>query len=614
MRQEVRLGAIYCGNERCRFRVWAPNVKQVELHILAPQDRLMPMLPDERGYHEAEVPDVEPGARYLYRLDGEKERPDPASRYQPEGVHGPSEVVDQSFPWEDECWFGLPLPDQIIYELHTGTFSAAGTFQGVIPYLDDLLDLGITSVELMPVAQFPGSRNWGYDGTYPFAVQNSYGGPSSLKTLVNACHCKGLAVIMDVVYNHLGPEGNYLWDYGPYFTDHYKTPWGSAVNFDGPFSDEVRCYFVENALYWVTEFHIDALRIDAVHAILDFSAQPFLEELGEAIHAQAEALNRRIQVIPESALNDTRIIRPRALGGFGLDAQWNDDFHHALRTILTGENQGYYQDFGRLRDLTKALREGYVYSGAHSAYRKRRHGNSSRSIPARRFVVFIQNHDQVGNRMLGERLSELASFEQLKLAAGAVLLSPFVPLLFMGEEYGERARFPYFISHTDAELVEAVQRGRREEFAAFGWEGEPPDPQAEVTFQQAKLDHSLKGRTGHRELRAFYRELIRLRRSMPALANLSKDEMEVLADEDRYLLAWRRWQDSDEAWAVFNFSEAVGTPAWNWPAGRWMKVLDSAEERWGGPGTSVPDLLDTESAGPLQIPPHAIVLFSRVRQ
>ncbi len=491
------LGATYYGDGRCRFLVWAPLAERVEIRQLSPQERSAALEKLPQGYHRAVLTDFDPSGRYVYRLykiqaKEPVERPDPASRFQPEGVHGPSQVVDAEFDWEDADWHGLPLSQYIIYELHVGTFTPAGTFDAVIAHLDELRDIGITAVELMPVAQFPGTRNWGYDGTYPFAAQNSYGGPQGLKRLVNACHRKGLAVILDVVYNHLGPEGNYLRDFGPYFTDFYQTPWGEAVNFDGPYSDDVRRFFMENALYWVEDCHIDALRLDAVHAILDFSARPFLEELARTVHRAAERLNRRIYCIAESALNDTRIIRPRELGGFALDAQWNDDFHHALHALLTGEQTGYYQDFGRLHQLARAWRRGFVYDGQYSGYRQRAHGNSSRNIPAQQLVVFAQNHDQIGNRMLGERLSRLVSFEDLKLAAGLVLLSPFIPLLFMGEEYGETAPFQYFIDHSDPELVNAVREGRRREFAAFGWEEEPPDPQDEATFLRSKLDRSLR--------------------------------------------------------------------------------------------------------------------------
>src|SRR5262249_16007104 len=329
----------------------------------------------------------------------------------------------------------------------------------------------------MPVAQFSGSRNWGYDGVFPFAVQNSYGGPRGLKKLVNACHERGLAVILDVVYNHLGPEGNYLAHFAPYFTERYKTPWGPALNFDDVDSDEVRRFFVSNALEWITDYHIDALRLDAVHAILDHSALNILEELANAVHARGTSLNRRVYVIAESALNDTRIVRTTELGGYGLDAQWNDDFHHSLHTLLTSEREGYYVDFGDFQHMAQAFSEGFGYSGRYSVNRRRRHGNSSLSIPPVRFVLYAQNHDQLGTRMRGERGTELVSVEQHNRAAGAVLLSPFVPLLFMGDEYGETAPFQYFVSHSDKQLIEAVRRGRIEEFAAFNWKDEPPDPQ-----------------------------------------------------------------------------------------------------------------------------------------
>ena len=366
--------------------------------------------------------------------------------------------------------------------MHLGTFTEEGTFDAVIPYLEELKDLGITAIELMPVAQFPGDRNWGYDGVDLFAAQNSYGGPQSLKHLVDSCHARGLAVVLDVVYNHPGPEGDYLGDFGPYFTQRYRTPWGAALNFDGAYSDEVRRFFIENALYWITECHIDALRLDAVHAILDHAARTFIEDLVTAVQERAEQLNRRVYLIAESSSNDARLITPRHAGGLGSDAQWCDDFHHSLHTLLTGELNGYYQDYGQVSHLAKAVREGFVYAGEYSSYRRRSHGTSSQGIPAHLVVVRAQNHDQVGNRMLGDSLGRLVGFESLELAAGVLLLSPFVPLIFMGEEYGEAAPFPYFISHTDSNLVEAVRQGRREEFDAFQQEGDPPDPQDEATF------------------------------------------------------------------------------------------------------------------------------------
>jgi len=606
---EVSLGATSLGEGRCKFRVWAPMHQRVEVRIVSPQERIISLEKGEFGYHVGIAERVNPGDRYLYRLDGQKEHPDPASRFQPEGVHGPSEVVDPHFPWEDDTWFGLPFQDYVIYELHVGTFTPAGTFQSIIAHLDELKNLGITAVELMPVAQFPGNRNWGYDGVYPFAVQNSYGGPEGLKRLVNECHGRGLAVVPDVVYNHLGPEGNYLWDFGPYFTDRYKSLWGNAINFDGPHSDGVRRFFIENAIYWVREFHVDALRIDAVHAILDFSAQPFLEELASTVHDEAERLNRRVHLIVESALNDTRVIRSRELGGYGLDAQWNDDFHHALHTLLTGERTGYYQDFGQLSDLAKAFREGYVYSGEYSSYRQRRHGNPSRDIAAHKFVVFAQNHDQVGNRMRGERLSELVCLERAKLAAGIVLLSPFVPLLFMGEEYGETAPFPYFISHSDTALIEAVRRGRRDEFAAFGWAHEPPDPQDESTFLQAKLNHDQRHEGYYRVLLEFHRELIRLRKDIPALAHLSKDDMEVFDYEREKVLVIRRRNGPDEAVGIFHFDDESAARSISLPGGQWAKRLDSADTCWQGPGSQIPAKIISDGEMALTLSPYSFVLF-----
>ena len=603
------LGATHLGGGRTEFLVWAPRADRVEVRLLGDRERWVPLSPGERGYHHASVEGACPGRRYFYRMGGERERPDPASRFQPEGVHGPSEIIDSNFAWMDSAWKGLPLEQFIHYEIHIGTFTAQGTLAAVIPRLDDLKDLGITAIELMPVAQFPGERNWGYDGVFPFAVQNSYGGPLALKKLVNACHTRGMALVLDVVYNHLGPEGNYLADFGPYFTDSYRTPWGPAVNYDQAESDEVRRYFIENALYWVTEFHIDGLRLDAVHAIVDPSARPFLQELGEAVHRRARELQRQVWVIPESNRNDARMVRAQEAGGLGLDAQWSDDFHHALHTLLTDEKSGYYVDFGKIDHLARALTDGFVYSDEYSAYRRRRHGSDSRDIPAHRFVVCAQNHDQVGNRMLGERLSQLVSIDGLKLAAGTVLLSPFVPLLFMGEEYGERAPFLYFIHHSDPGLVEAVRKGRREEFSRFHWRGEIPDPQDESTFLRCKLNYELHRNGKHRILREFYKELIRLRKELPSLAHLSKADMEVAGFEAEKTLYVRRWNGSDQALAVYNFSDAPAELRLPLPSGEWRKHLDSADVRWGGGGSSIPNAINSPGTSSITISPKSLVLF-----
>lgn len=587
MTWEPTLGAIHHENQRCRFRVWAPNVRQVEVNLCG--SRLVPLRPGEHGYFEATVEGVEPGTRYLYRLDGGEERPDPASCFQPEGVHGRSMVVDRRYGWRDEGWRGIALEEYIFYELHVGTFTPEGTFEAVIPHLDRLVDLGVTAVELMPVAQFPGERNWGYDGVLPYAVQNSYGGPEGLKRLVDECHARGLAVVLDVVYNHLGPEGNYLGEFGPYFTARYQTPWGLALNFDGPESDAVRRYFIENALQWVADFHVDGLRLDAVHAIADNSERPFLQELGAEVKALAERLGRQVHIFPESDLNTLTFLRSREEGGCGFDAQWTDDFHHCLHTLLTGERSGYYQDFGAVDQMAKSMAGGFVYTGQYSPFRRRRHGVPAESLHGSRHVVCIQNHDQTGNRMLGERIASLVDFESRKLAAGAVILSPFLPLLFMGEEYGETAPFLYFVSHSDEDLIAAVRKGRGEEFAAFGWKEEPPDPQAEETFERSRLDHRLREEGEHAALQAFYKELIRLRKTVPALADLRKENVEVRVEDG--VIVVRR---GGGAVVAFNFAEeerAVDLPG--------EKVLDSVDERWGGPGSGE------------RLAPRSVALFVR---
>jgi maltooligosyltrehalose trehalohydrolase len=602
------LGASPVTDGRCQFRVWAPNASRVEVHLLAPEDRLAPLEPEPRGYHAGVVDRAPVGSRYRYRLDGNTEYPDPASRLQPEGVHGSSAVVSREFEWSDGAWCGRPLEDYIIYELHVGTFTSEGTFDQATSRLDQLCELGVTAVELMPVAQFPGERNWGYDGVYPFAVQASYGGPAALARFIDACHARELAVVLDVVYNHLGPEGNYLGHFAPYFTERYRTPWGQALNFDGPDSDEVRRYFIDNALYWIRELHVDALRLDAVHAILDASPYTFLEELADAVRARA---GRRAYLIPESAANDVRLIRARELGGFGHDAQWNDDFHHALRVLLTGERRGYYQDYtSGLEQIERAFREGYVYAGEYSPFRRRRHGTSSIGIPAERFVVFSQNHDQVGNRMRGDRLSEKASFEHVKLAAAAVVLSPFLPLVFMGEEYGETAPFPYFVSHSDPELIEAVREGRREEFAAFDWSGEPPDPQSEETFASARLRPDVGSDEPHRTLYGLYRELIALRKQEPALRPSAKRSVHRF-ERERVLVVERSAVDrSARLVLLLHFGDgAVKVPL---AEGAWRKVLDSADARFRGPGSAVPERVDSNGSIELELAPWSAVVLAGV--
>jgi maltooligosyltrehalose trehalohydrolase len=480
-----------------------------------------------------------------------------------------------------------------------------------MPRLATLKDLGVTAIEIMPVAQFPGDRNWGYDGVYPYAVQASYGGPLALKRLVDACHQHGIAVALDVVYNHFGPEGNYLAEFAPYFTDLYKTPWGQAVNFDDAESDEVRRYFTENALQWIMDYHIDALRLDAIHAIVDISARTFLEELSAAVHAKAHELGRDVYLIPECNRNNAHVVSPPELGGWGFDAVWNDDFHHSLRVLLTGEQDGYYQDFHGVEDLAVAYREGFFYTGQYSKYRRKRYGISSKQIPAKRFVVFSQNHDQVGNRSVGDRLSQSVSFEQLKLAAGTVLLSPYIPLLFMGEEYSEPAPFQYFVSHGDAALIEAVRQGRKNEFAEFGWSGDVPDPQSEATFLSCKLNWNLRAEGQHRILWEFYQELLRLRRDVPSLANLDKDALEVRSFPDEKVLLVRRWDASSQTLIVCSFNQDPIDIKVQIPAGNWHTVLDSNDERWGGKGERGDAVFQSTGQAQLRLAPWTFLVLGQ---
>ena len=607
----MKLGADYLGDGRCEFTVWAPQRGTVAISTVWPREDVHVMKKDGLGYWRLTLDDVAPGTLYFYELDHAVHRPDPASHSQPEGVHGPSEVVDHSaFSWEDDAWRGISFDKMIIYEIHTGTFTAEGTFDAIIPRLGELVDLGATAIELMPVAAFPGQRNWGYDGAYPYAVQKSYGGPDGLKRLVNACHRHGLATVLDVVYNHLGPEGNYLSEYGDYFTPKYQTPWGKAINYDDLNSDNVRNFFVENAIHWFDRYHFDALRLDAVDYIYNMTAKPFLQELAERVGEFSRQQGRKYYLTAEMDLNDPRFVTPAERGGYGIDVHWCDDFHHALFSVLTGYRSCYYVDFGTIAQLAKSLRGGYVYTWGYSPFRKRHRGSAPDAVRADQLVVFSQNHDQVGNRVLGERLSQQVPFDALKLAAGTVLLSPYVPLLFMGEEYAEESPFLYFIDHGDLKLVDAVRQGLAKGLAVFCDEGDVSDPQSEATFIRSKLRWQLRSTGKHQVLLQFYRTLIGLRKGTPALANLDKAAVDVTCDEQDRLILMRRWHRNSHVFCILNFDSKEVTLDPRLPEGDWEKILDSSETQWLGPGTTLPTLI--RSGQRLSVQPLTVAAYQKM--
>ena len=565
-----------------RFEVWAPYAEAVELVM---GERRLQMFDEGGGWHAAEV-DADAGTDYGFSLDGGDVLPDPRSPWQPEGPHGPSRVIDHdAFPWTDSEWKGAPLASAVVYELHVGTFTPEGTFDAAIDRLGYLVDLGVTAVELMPVAEFPGEHGWGYDGVSLFAPHHAYGGPEGLKRLVDACHARGLAVILDVVYNHLGPDGNYLGSFGPYFTSRYSTPWGDAINFDDRGSAGVRAFVVENALMWLDDYHCDGLRIDAVHAILDTSALHILEELAENVERLANHLGRQLFLIAESDLNDPRLVQRREAGGYGLDAQWSDDLHHALHTVLTGETSGYYSDFGEVQHLATALQEAFVYAGRYSAFRDRVHGRAPAGIPGYRFLGYIQNHDQVGNRAAGERISALVPPDLLKVAAAVVFTAPFVPMIFQGEEWGAGTPFLYFTDHTDPELGRAVSDGRKREFEAFGWDpSEVPDPQESSTFERSKLDWQEPERQPHAETLDWYRSLIALRKELPDLGDGSLQGVVAFFDEDQRSLIVQR----GDVTLGCNFSDAyVEVPAERGSSTRQL-LASSEDPEWDENGLVLP--------------------------
>jgi maltooligosyltrehalose trehalohydrolase len=536
-----------------RFGVWAPNAKKMSLKL---RDRIVEMQgPSMRGWWTLEDEESDCDTDYAFMIDDDPTAyPDPRSQYQPNGVHGMSHTYDHAaFEWHDERWRGVPKASAVLYEIHVGTFSKEGTFDGAIQHLDYLRDLGITHIELMPINEFAGKRGWGYDGVALFAAHEPYGGPDGMKRFVDACHARGLSVVVDVVFNHFGPVGNYANKFGPYLTEKHKTPWGAAVNLDEGGSDEVRRFFCDNALMWLRDYHCDGLRFDAVHEFYDRSAIQFMEQLSLEVERLSATLGREYYLIAESDLNDPIVIRPREAHGYGMDSQWSDDFHHSLFTLLYTKEpgKGYYDDFGSMDDLHKALKHAYVYDGGYSGYRKSKHGRPAEGLSAHHFIHFDQNHDQVGNRAMGERIEHLVGMDAAKVALGVVLTAPYVPMLFMGEEFATSAPFLYFADHEDEEMRKLVSEGRKRDFALFGFDGEVPNPEDEKTFEDSKLRWDEIGEGKHAEMLAWTKALIKLRRGTVAMNDGSMHKMLVSSDDAKRTLVMQR----EEARVMLNLGE-----------------------------------------------------------
>jgi maltooligosyltrehalose trehalohydrolase len=566
-------GAVLQPDRSCSFEVWAPAIEAMELEILDPKQRRIPMRRDEHGVHRAAAAEIAAGTRYRF-VSGASTWADPASRDQPDGVHGPSAVVDPTFPWTDDRWRGRALDTAVIYELHVGTFTQAGTFDAAIDELDRLVALGITAIELMPLAQCPGARNWGYDGAFPFAVARAYGGADGLRRFVDACHVRELAVVVDVVYNHFGPEGARVAELGPYHREDCRTPWGAAINFDGPDSEGVRGYFLDNAAMWLRTYHVDGLRLDAVHGIVDRSPITFLEEL-VALAREIGRESWQRWLIAESDANDPRLVRSADRGGIGLDAVWADDFHHALHRLLTGESHGYYADYADRSLLADAVAHGFAYRGQYSGFRRRRHGAPPDGLAPTSFVVCVQNHDQIGNRARGDRLVANVSVEAAAMAMALLLMSPHVPLLFMGEEYGDPTPFAYFVDHGDPALLEATRQGRRAEHGL----DDIADPGAPETMAASVIDPRRRERSPHREREALVHALLEMRRSPPFQVGRHDCRAQLVAD-GRVLLVEHGSRGPTGIFALG--SEPLGAIEIPLAPGTWSVGIDSGDPRWGG--------------------------------
>lgn len=587
----MQIGANFIDG-RCNFTVWAPSHQQVNLFFPERSEQVK-LEKACGGYWSTVLDGVKSNTQYMYQLDGHAVKPDPASYFQPDGVFGPSVIVDhEAYEWKDQDWLGKEVKESIFYELHVGCFTVEGTFKGVLGRVKELSLFGINAIELMPIVQFTGKRNWGYDGVFPYAVQNTYGSPAELKELVDECHQNNVALYIDLVYNHLGPEGNCLNDYGPYFPRSNMGRWGPTINLDGPMNRGVRNYFLQNALYWLSRYHLDGIRLDAILAMHDSSANPFLHELNQTVKQFAKKCKKKFGVIAElGGYNEPKVLAS-ARGGFDFDGQWLEDFHHALVTLLTGEKQGYYRTYGRLQDLVEVLTEAYLTLGVDGGESKFKRAPSGvyGSIPACKFIAFSQNHDQIGNRLLGDRLISTVGFEAAKLAAGMVLLSPYVPLLFMGEEYGETAPFLFFTDYQDENLKKAVRVGRKQEFADFHLEGDFPDPQSAEAFEKSKINWQLRYSETRKKVATYYRTLIKLRGKQPLFHCKTRRQIKAVTSQDDEVLFILKESRHSKAGIIANFSNKDRPIAFPFKGGSFSKVVDSCDRAFGGSGPTLPVL------------------------
>lgn len=610
MRESFIPGARYVNENTCEFVVWSPLAQTVKLIISNPFFKELVLKRKTDNYWHALVPDCSQGIHYFYKIDDHEPLPDPASVSQPSGIKGPSEVLRLTdMNWDDQEWQGIPTNSLIIYELHIGTFTLQGTFESACSKLDYLSSLGVNAIEIMPVAQFSGFRNWGYDGVFPFAVQNNYGGAFGLMNLVNECHKRGIAVILDVVYNHHGPEGNNLEAFGPYMSRKHSTPWGKAFNFDGPYCEGVRNFFIQNALMWLREFHIDGLRMDAVHAMHDNSEKNIIREISEAVLNLNNQTGKNHFLIGEVNLNDVRYTKSTDQGGYGLDIQWNDDFHHSLHVRTTGEKNGYYKDFTNSDSLFKAYKDAFVLKGQYSLFRNRKFGKPAGTTPADKFIVYSQNHDQVGNRRHGERKSTLVSFEMQKTIAVSVLLSPYVPMIFMGEEYGETNPFRFFIDLKSTYLKKMIREGREREFKMLGYKikSEKYDPASTETFNNSKLNWQLyfTDETS-KVLLDFYKMLIKIRKNHPVFKVPDRRKLKIT--ESGKLLVLRRWQGRNRIIMFINFGKKGAKYKYDFENRSYFKILDTTDINWLGKRSDTPENLI--SGNHFIVLPESVIIYS----